>query len=213
MFCQAQNCCAKGQANDEIGFGTPMAADECVDLPPGDTFAPQAGDEPPSAVDLYESKVGELPKFNKGLRLPKSPQRVGIEDLYSGRSEAMEAGWREDERKTRAIIKAFVKKMVKGSDLDVLTPTGELKVCQLVLSRELDGLKIKIGKGSKSIPLTNLEEIVAGVEVDGVTTPLDDPYATLKLKTGDCITFKFPNEEERGTFVMCLAMFSGSMRI
>ena len=31
----------------------------------GDTFAPQAGDEPPSAVDLYESKVGELPKFNK----------------------------------------------------------------------------------------------------------------------------------------------------
>lgn len=125
----------------------------------------------------------------------------------------------EVERKLEAkkVIKNFVTTMVKGTRLTVVTPTGDYRDCFLTLTRELDTLKIQAVESksgnTRAIPLTSIDEIVAGTDTAGnavaarLQTPLDDLCVTLVLQSADCVSFRLPDIEKRDTLVMCLTIF------
>lgn len=119
----------------------------------------------------------------------------------------------QQQREAKVLIKGFVKDMVKGKDVNVLAPSGDLKRCSVSLNRSLDTLKIKMGSASRRIALTDLDEIHAGAEdVEDINTPLDELCATLFLSSGDAISFRLVDIEERDTFILCLTMFADKLR-
>eukprot|EP00440_Ansanella_granifera_P030845 gb/GFBE01033498.1/.p1 GENE.gb/GFBE01033498.1/~~gb/GFBE01033498.1/.p1 ORF type:complete len:195 (+),score=50.89 gb/GFBE01033498.1/:1-585(+) len=118
---------------------------------------------------------------------------------------------KEQRQQAKQVVKEFVKEMVKGRKMNVMTQAGQLKTCNVSLSRALDALKIKVGTQTRNIALRDIDEIAAGAEVEGISTPLDDLCATLML-TDDCITFRFPDLNSRDTFVMCVLMFCNSQK-
>lgn len=186
-----------------------------------------AGFEPPAGVatQVYDaedsnnpfvSQVGELPKFEKpaardddemsitSSQCPSIPE--GNFDGANGLSA------REQKKQAKAVVKAFVKEMVKGKKMTVMMQNGQIKACQASLTRELDCLKIKVGSGSKNIMLTDIAEMHAGAEAEGIDTPLDELCATLMLATDDCITFRMSDINARDTFIMCMLMFCNEQR-
>ena len=118
---------------------------------------------------------------------------------------------KEQRQQAKEVVKSFVKDMVKGRKMNVMTQAGQLKTCVVSLSRQLDTLKIKVGTQTRSIPLRDIDEIAAGSDVEGIATPLDDLCATLIL-SDDCITFRFVDLNGRDTFVMCLLMFCNGQK-
>uniref|UniRef100_A0A7S4QV48 ISP1 C-terminal domain-containing protein n=1 Tax=Alexandrium monilatum TaxID=311494 RepID=A0A7S4QV48_9DINO len=164
--------------------------------------------------DIFLSQPTELPQFDKPARTRGSDQESASSvcstnpDLDGVSAVASEVASKEQRHQAKAVVKEFVKEMVKGKKLSVMTQTGQLKTCSASLNRSLDTFSIKVGTQKKSILLKEIEEIHAGAEeIDGVTTPLDELCATLMLKSGDCITFRLSDINARDTFVMCLLMF------
>lgn len=171
--------------------------------------APQGAVDP----DVFVSQVAELPKFDKpGKQFDEmsgvSTSTSNAQDI-EGMSEVVdEVASKEQRQAAKAVVKDFVKEMVKGKKMNVMTQTGQLKSCSASLNRSLDTFSIKVGNQKRSIKLKDIEEIHAGDEqIEGVTTPLDDLCATLALKSDDCITFRLNDVNARDTFVMCLLMF------
>eukprot|EP00928_Gymnodinium_smaydae_P014710 TRINITY_DN15414_c0_g2_i1.p2 TRINITY_DN15414_c0_g2~~TRINITY_DN15414_c0_g2_i1.p2 ORF type:complete len:248 (-),score=71.02 TRINITY_DN15414_c0_g2_i1:177-920(-) len=124
---------------------------------------------------------------------------------------------REQRKEAKALVKKFVKDMVKGRQLQVIAPNGTVRAVFCALNRKLDALKIRANKDAKSgqeIPLNTIDEIVAGESAaqsagcEGLETPLDELSVTLVLSTGTCITFRMDSLEARDTFTMCLTMFA-----
>eukprot|EP00747_Dinoflagellata_sp_TGD_P168006 gnl/TRDRNA2_/TRDRNA2_193465_c0_seq1.p1 gnl/TRDRNA2_/TRDRNA2_193465_c0~~gnl/TRDRNA2_/TRDRNA2_193465_c0_seq1.p1 ORF type:complete len:354 (-),score=59.30 gnl/TRDRNA2_/TRDRNA2_193465_c0_seq1:67-981(-) len=128
----------------------------------------------------------------------------------------------KDQRlEAKRLIKDFVKTMVRGRQFSVIMPNGVLRNCHCSLSRKLDALVIRSSpkdKNERKIPLTSIEEILAGSDktesaaFEGLKTPLDDLSVTLALNSGECISFRLPDMEARDTLVMCLTMFSNQVR-
>jgi len=122
-------------------------------------------------------------------------------------------GSAEDQRKqARSMVKEFTKEMVKGKKMNVMMRNGQLKSCTCSLSRALDELKIKVGGTARTIALKDVEGINAGVDVEGIATPVDELCATLMLASDDCITFRMPDINARDTFTMCLTMFCNGQK-
>mmetsp|Transcript_30764 Transcript_30764/g.56821 ORF Transcript_30764/g.56821 Transcript_30764/m.56821 type:complete len:235 (+) Transcript_30764:147-851(+) len=152
-------------------------------------------------------------------------QSEGGQSNHSRASSAASSAYAEmsKEQRTAAknIIKDFVKTMVKGKQIHVVLPNGNIRVCFVALSRKLDTLKIKANekdKQSRNIALANIEEIVVGQDTgeiaafEGLETPLDEMSVTLALQSSECITFRMPDPDSRDTLVMCLTMFSNEAR-
>merc|ERR1711937_474446 len=97
--------------------------------------------------------------------------------------------------------------MVRGRKLEVVLKSGKHKSCACSMNRALDTLKIKVGGHSKTMELTDIQEIHAGDNLKRVDTPLDELCVTLILASQDAITFRFEDVEERDTFAACLLMF------
>eukprot|EP00913_Durusdinium_trenchii_P025933 g24333.t2 len=74
---------------------------------------------------------------------------------------------KEQRQQAKEVVKTFVKEMVKGRKMNVMTQTGQLKTCVVSLSRKLDTLKIKVGSQTRSIALRDIDEIAAGADVEG----------------------------------------------
>lgn len=164
----------------------------------------------PAEEDKFVSTVGELPKFDKAPQGKHSDDASECSSIQEEQLSQTVDGLSDQERSKQAktIIKTFVKTMVKGTKMNVMTGSGALKSCTVSLSRDLQVLKIKAGGQTRPVPLKDLEEIVAGAEVASVATPLDELCATLVSSSGDCISFRLPDLNERDTFVMCLLMFT-----
>mmetsp|Transcript_62210 Transcript_62210/g.178972 ORF Transcript_62210/g.178972 Transcript_62210/m.178972 type:complete len:246 (+) Transcript_62210:81-818(+) len=181
---------------------------------PGSSAGGRGSDE-----DRFVSKVGDLPSFDK----PK--QRGGgadFDDAASERSQGTHISGvsdmvdnmhsKEQKQHAKAVVKDFVKAMVKGRKLNVMAPSGSLRSCTVSISRNLDALRIKADSKTQNIPLKTVEEIHAGTDVEGIETPLDELCATLMLTTENCITFRLNDINDRDTFVMCLLMFCNNQK-
>merc|ERR1712061_95001 len=103
------------------------------------------------------------------------------------------------------------KSMVKGRELHVALPNGNIRAVTVSLTRSLDILKIKVSGQTRQVRLLDIDEIVVGTETgesqacEGLETPLDELSVTLALTTQECITFRMRDVEQRDTFCMCLS--------
>eukprot|EP00415_Alexandrium_ostenfeldii_P002625 UN2625 len=131
----------------------------------------------------------------------ESSSSVGSSNIgdVDGLSEVVdEVTSKEQRQQAKGVVKDFVKEMVKGKKMNVMTQSGQLKGCSASLNRALDTFTIKVGTQKRRIPLVDIEEIHAGAEdIEGVDTPLDELCATLMLKSDDCITFRLGDVNAR----------------
>lgn len=119
---------------------------------------------------------------------------------------------RHERHDARALLKDFVKTMVRGRHLSVIDGDGKTRHCFCSLNRKLDKLKISLNRNdekSREFLLSCIEDILLGSTARSVLDESqDEQLVTLKLDTRDLITFLFPDLESRDKFVMCLKMFS-----
>mmetsp|Transcript_60092 Transcript_60092/g.176344 ORF Transcript_60092/g.176344 Transcript_60092/m.176344 type:complete len:231 (+) Transcript_60092:75-767(+) len=184
---------------------------------------------PNAAKDAHRDPSPAPQKASAGARQASPPQDADKETLRSEASATSSAGsssydtWtREQKAEAKRIIKDFVKSMVKGKNLHVVLPNGQIRTVLASLSRALDVLKIKAGSNkeaqARAIPLSSIDEILVGTDIgdseacEGMETPLDELSVTLALSSQECITFRMADIEARDTLVMCLTMFSNEAR-
>mmetsp|Transcript_123759 Transcript_123759/g.214549 ORF Transcript_123759/g.214549 Transcript_123759/m.214549 type:complete len:241 (-) Transcript_123759:354-1076(-) len=108
--------------------------------------------------------------------------------------------------KIQSQMKSFVKSMVKGREMNVLSVDGQLRACTCSFDRKLRNYNIVISKETRSIALSRFREVFQGLEPEDIATPLDELCATFVLDNGECLTFRFNDVEERENFAMCLAI-------
>mmetsp|Transcript_12101 Transcript_12101/g.31978 ORF Transcript_12101/g.31978 Transcript_12101/m.31978 type:complete len:231 (+) Transcript_12101:164-856(+) len=184
---------------------------------------------PRAAKDAYQDPAPGPPKASAGARREAPPERDADARSEGAASATSSAGsssyetWtREQKAEAKRIIKDFVKSMVKGKNLHVVLPNGQIRTVLVSLSRALDILKIKAGANkdaqARAIPLATIDEILVGTDTgdseacEGMETPLDELSVTLALSSQECITFRMSDVEARDTLVMCLTMFSNEAR-
>lgn len=188
--------------------------------------------EEAATFDTKVWSVGELPPSKLCVQ---APQEVGDDELsqvstgtgFSGRVSASSAPNTESESESESeqnqsqaaraklIIRKFVRRMVKGQELAVLSRKGGVATVSATLDRRLTKLTLARGHskiGKRGIALEAVAGIAVGLEaleeVEGGALPgLDELCATLVLEGGECISFRLSDVEERDTFVLCMSMF------
>lgn len=106
--------------------------------------------------------------------------------------------------KIQSHMKSFVKGMVRGREMNVLSVDGQLRACTCSFDRKLRNYNIVISKETRSIPLAKFREVFQGTEPEDIATPLDELCATMVLESGECLSFRFKDVAERENFAMCL---------
>jgi len=100
-------------------------------------------------------------------------------------------------------MKSFVKGMVRGREMSVLSVDGQISPCVCSFDKKLRNFRIEIRGVMRKIPLSGFGEVCQGLEPEDIPTPLDECCATLVLAHGECISFSFENVLEREEFAMC----------
>mmetsp|Transcript_111839 Transcript_111839/g.311251 ORF Transcript_111839/g.311251 Transcript_111839/m.311251 type:complete len:258 (+) Transcript_111839:123-896(+) len=146
----------------------------------------------------------------RSSRSAKSARSAGASSNVSSASIASEfiqeripARQREASRIQQA-MKTFVRSMVRGQRMGVITPDGQLCTCTCSLDKRLKFFIIELKGSERRIALRDITEVFQGKEPEDIDTPLDELCSTLMLETGDCISFHFPDESSREHFAMCL---------
>jgi len=101
-------------------------------------------------------------------------------------------------------MKTFVRSMVRGQQMGVVSPDGQLCTCTCSLDKRLKFFIIELKGSERRIALSDITEVFQGTEPEDIATPLDDLCSTLMLVTDDCISFHFPDMASREHFAMCL---------
>eukprot|EP00747_Dinoflagellata_sp_TGD_P166984 gnl/TRDRNA2_/TRDRNA2_190629_c0_seq1.p1 gnl/TRDRNA2_/TRDRNA2_190629_c0~~gnl/TRDRNA2_/TRDRNA2_190629_c0_seq1.p1 ORF type:complete len:216 (+),score=59.62 gnl/TRDRNA2_/TRDRNA2_190629_c0_seq1:104-751(+) len=204
------SCCSTVQTAAPSSIQTEQAAAQVPKA--ADAKAPAAAPTN-GAEHHYQKKAPQA--------IETDAQSEGGSSHASQTSSQMNEMTKDQRVEAKRIIKEFVKSMVKGKGLAVVTASGKIRNCFVSLSRQLDKLKIKANaqeKQAREVLLADIDEIVAGAAAgesaacEGLETPLDDLTVTLALTSEECITFRMPDVEQRDTFVMCLSYFANQAK-
>lgn len=176
----------------------------------GDDMVEAKASTGPSRFTADDLQLGDSPSvfdtLNSNMSMD-STFTVDVEALVaSGVAAPMLETLTMEEAKT--IVKPFIKRMVKGATIEVMVESGQLKECSMSLSRKLSYVKVRLNGRSRKILMKEVEEVIAGADVEGISTPLDDLCTTVVMSSGECITFRCADVEERDTLTMCLTIFS-----
>jgi len=106
--------------------------------------------------------------------------------------------------KIQSQMKHFVKGMMRGREMSVLSVDGQLRECTCNFDRKLRNYSIVINKETRVIALSRFKEVFQGLEPDDIATPLDELCTTFVLDNGECLSFRFKDVAERENFAMCL---------
>lgn len=123
-----------------------------------------------------------------------------------------------DVQQAQQVVKEFVKNIVKGQEVEVLSTKGTSAQCVVSLDRKLTLMTLQRAgrKDSKKreIPLDTIEQIFVGADVAGdVALPIDDMCVTFILQGDDgVLSYRFVDYEQRDTFALCLSMFVDGRR-
>lgn len=174
----------------------------------------QAGKAPSDAVKLTEKALKPL---NKGPQKTPDPETASAASTTKNSTRSSHASTigsefindqipahQRDVARIQSQMKAFVKGMVRGREMNVLSVDGQLRICTCSFDRKLRDYKITISKDTRTIPLRKFREVFQGTEPEDISTPLDDKCATVMLDTGECISFQFENIPDRENFALCL---------
>lgn len=222
-------CCGvhQGQQPIQVINSSGEKGEPASPKPPQKANQTQGAADAPLAVSAMTAAIKAHEQQQQHDQRDFDLQSEGGQSHHSRASSASAASsaYAEMSKEQRAaaknIIKEFVRTMVKGKQIHVVLPNGNIRVCFVALSRKLDTLKIKANekdKQSRNIALADIEEIVVGQDTgqsgafEGLETPLDEMSVTLALQSSECITFRMPDPDSRDTLVMCLTMFANEAR-
>lgn len=177
--------------------------------------ASQVGGTP--STGTTSTVVPEVETGEGYMEEQEDPSQVDFEEEEVEREERTE-GEEEDattlpeqqqKQAAKIVIQDFVKEMVRGRKISVLSNAGAVRECTTRLSRKLDIFKIQAGNSIKEIPLKEIANIHIGqdTEAANIDAPVDELCCTMALTSGDCVTFRFPDITARDTFAMCMLMF------
>lgn len=116
------------------------------------------------------------------------------------------SGYQGEVAKIQSQMKSFVKGMLKGREMSVLSIDGQLRSCTCSFDRKLRNYNICISKDTRQIEISTIQEVFQGLEPDDIQTPLDELCCTFVVETGECVTFRFKDVEERQNFAICLSI-------
>lgn len=165
-----------------------------------------------------DAEAGELPDI--GVEDDKAEEEDGefttgqftTQDMPAPGVEGDASLSAEQQKQAKAVIKDFVKEMVKGRKITVISKAGAIKQVSIFLGRKLDSFKIQAGNNTRKIPLTDISDLHIGQDGPSIDTPLDDLCCTMALVAGECLTFRFSDITARDTFAMCMLMFVNGAR-
>jgi len=118
--------------------------------------------------------------------------------------------------RAQAIVKCFVRNMVRGSPVSLLCVGGGTAECCAFLDRGLTTLSLARSTKDTSrreVALEDVDEILVGRDGGaefGLDT--DESCVTLVLENNQAISLTFAEEEERDTFALCFSMFVDGRR-
>jgi len=141
----------------------------------------------------------------------RSAHHAGDVDGGTGATSA------DDVAQAQKVVKNFVKGIVKGRTIRVLSTHGGTAECIVTLDRKLTVLSIqragkKDGK-KRGIPLERVVEICVGADIrSAIELPVDDVCVVLVLDDKQAIGFRFDDVEDRDTFALCMSMFVDGRR-
>lgn len=205
---------ATGEAGSKAEATPKPVLDDSVKPGAGNGFQGHADGLPgakPSVVPMIPTKKAMDALETQSAHSNTSTQKNSTRSVFSGVSsigsefvnEHIPEAQREVER-IKSQMKSFVKGMVKGKDMNVLSVDGQLRSCTCAFDRKLRNYNITINTETRAIPLTRVKEVFQGTEPTDIDTPLDELCATFVLDTGECLSFRFKDVNERENFAMGL---------
>lgn len=142
--------------------------------------------------------------------LPLSPDAESTELEEGDECETTEGPG--DQADAQRIVKNFVKSIVRGQEVEVLSTSGGSATCTVSLNKKLTIMTLQRGKSGKKreIPLETIKEVAIGSHAaESVPElPIDDMCVTFVLvDNGGVLSYRFANNEDRDIFAMCVALF------
>lgn len=110
----------------------------------------------------------------------------------------------QEAAKIQQAMKSFVRSMVRGQQMGVISPDGALRTCNCSLDKKLKKFKLQLKGSVREIPLADMSEVFQGTEPEDIKTPLDELCATIMLESQECISFHFNDVPAREHFATCL---------
>mmetsp|Transcript_51583 Transcript_51583/g.90068 ORF Transcript_51583/g.90068 Transcript_51583/m.90068 type:complete len:674 (-) Transcript_51583:24-2045(-) len=137
--------------------------------------------------------------------------RSGRRGSRSARSSASEAP--TNNGGPQAEVEAFVRQMVTGCKLNVVGGAG---LTEVLVSMDTDLRAFQLTASDKSrrdVIVADVKAVHVGTEanklgLDGVA--IDQLCVTLELKSDDCLTFRFPDLQQRDRFALCVRIFASA---
>lgn len=209
------NSTGKGRSSGNLGRkGSELASDKSREknAPPLDMAAVDArGEQSRSASPQKQKETAETEETTSVVSCASERSAVSNATMGTSRSsvaseiinEKIPSRHREVSR-VQQEMKKFVKGMVRGQQMGVVSPNGQLRTCTCRLDKRLKFFEIEIKGSTRSIALATLSEVYQGKEPEDIATPLDDLCSTLVLDSGECISFQFNTVPLREHFAMCL---------
>lgn len=183
----------------ELGARTGAGAD--AGLPLALSKKPRRED-PSAQVDQdVETQSARSSRSAKSFRSFGTSSNVSVTSEFI--QERIPARQREASRIQQA-MKSFVRSMVRGQQMEVIAPDGQLCTCSCSMDKRLKYFVIELKGSERKIALSSITEVFQGKEPEDIDTPLDELCSTLMLERGDCISFHFPDVPAREHFAMCL---------
>lgn len=158
------------------------------------------------ACDMNRNPELHYPPTSERSIVPEESGKHSSGGAGAGCSDAPEIN------AAQAVVKSFVRNLVKGHVVTLLSVDGGIARCNAFLDRKLTTLSLQRGGArdskKRAVPLENISEIIVG-EDGGAQFNLatDHMSVTLALENGQGIAFSFADDEERDTFALCLTMF------
>lgn len=113
---------------------------------------------------------------------------------------------------TQVLIEEFVRVMMGGCEVAVLSKQGKQKV-KLSLDADLTALSVKAKDGSrKDLLFSKVKAVHVGSAAEALQlgVRVDEFCAVLELSSGDCLTLRFPKNEDRDRFAICIRIFAAA---
>lgn len=156
----------------------------------------------PNDVKLKEKDIDTLSVAS--THSVKSTQSLGTSSIASELIRDLIPARQREASRLQQAMKSFVKTMVRGQDMSVLSPDGRTRTCCCSLDRRLKSFVIELKGARRKIGLSEVAEVFHGKEPEDISTPLDEMCCTLMLQSDECITFRFTDVPSREHFGTCL---------
>jgi len=206
-------CRARCAAVDTLGTPCKRASRpshyECLGAEqPGSSHSGTCPSASSAAAAAIAAAADDPPRVDFDGTGPLSARSVGGGDAGSSSS-------------AQHLVKNFVRNIVKGVTVSLLSTSDGPAECIVSMDRGLKTMSLRrtdmdsMDVKRRSFLLEQISGIVIGDDAlnDSGPAGVSELCVTLFLETGQAVALGFPDLEERDTFALCLAMFVGGRRV